>query len=36
MARLVCRVVGCDPSWVLAVALGYTNRPVCLRCRRPI
>jgi hypothetical protein len=29
--RLVCRLAGHEPSWVLGVSMGF-GRPVCERC----
>ena len=34
--RLQCELVGHDPSWVHAVAIGVLDAPVCRRCHKPL
>lgn len=32
LLRRVCGWLGHRPSWVAAIASGYTDRPVCAEC----
>ena len=32
----LCAVLGCCPSWQEAVAVGITDRPICVYCQKKL